>query len=73
MEDVFRVMGAYDILAGGVVEAAISAGKEVTIVTTDVQVAFEALLKNRLLQRLAARGLSRAHRPPGLSTVGKRS
>ena len=38
------------------VEVALVAGKEVTIVTMDVQGAFDALLNNRLIERLSKQG-----------------
>ena len=36
------------------VETALAAGNEITMVTMDVQGAFNALLKNRLLKRMTA-------------------
>jgi hypothetical protein len=38
------------------VEHAWATGKQVTIITMDVQGAFNALLKNRLLQRIGKQG-----------------
>jgi hypothetical protein len=38
------------------VEAAWALGKHVTLITMDVQGAFDALLKNRLIQRMAKQG-----------------
>jgi hypothetical protein len=38
------------------VEHAWATGKQVTIITIDVQGAFDALLKNRLLQRIGKQG-----------------
>ena len=38
------------------VETAFAAGNEITMVTMDVQGAFDALLKNRLLERMTAQG-----------------